>query len=350
MPVREGLGDVFYSEPLVGFEDPLAKRRLKGLIDISGLSEKVKVLEFSPAGAEEILRVHTSRYFDFVKKSSELGYGIAGDSTGIGQGTFMAALRSAGACVAAAAAVYDRQVDNAYVLNHPPGHHATRDEGGGYCVFSNIPIAIEDLRFRRALKRVAVVDWDVHHGNGTESIYYEDPDTLTVSLHQDQLYPTHSGSISHNGNGKGLGACLNIPLPAGSGHSAYITAMTRVVVPALERFRPEIIVVACGFDASAMDPLGMQMLSSDSFREMTSILMSAASRICQGKLIVCQEGGYSDAYVPWCGLAVVEQLAGWQTGAKDPYLNWISSIGGQQIRSDQFEVIERAEELVARIP
>ena len=173
---------------------------------------------------------------------------------------------SAGACAAGVDAVLDGTVDNIYVLCRPAGHHATRDFGRGFCIFSNIPIAILRAQAASKVRRVAVLDWDVHHGNGTQEAFYHDPNVLTISIHQAGNYPPGSGGMEDTGEGRGAGYNINVPLPPGSGHGAYLETMTRVVVPALQAYRPELIVVASGLDASTMDPLARMMCYSETYR------------------------------------------------------------------------------------
>ena len=199
-------------------------------------------------------------------------------------------------------------VDNVYALVRPPGHHAERDRGRGFCIFGNPALAAMHAREQRDVARVAIVDWDVHHGNGTEHAFYGDPTVLTISLHQDNLYPADSGRVEDNGVGAGEGCNLNVPLPPGSGNGAYAAAVERVVVPALRTFRPEIILVACGFDASMLDPFAIMMLDSRGFARMTQIVLDLAAEICDGRLAMIHEGGYSSAYVPFCGAAAIEEL------------------------------------------
>ena len=188
-------------------------------------------------------------------------------------------------------AVLCGSVQNACALIRPPGHHAVAGLGMGFCLFGNAVVAIRHGRAMYGLGRVAVVDWDVHHGNGTQAAFYDDPGTLTISLHGDRLYPAYSGSLAERGTGPGLGYNLNVPLPPGSGDGAYLEAMRRVVLPALHRFKPDLIVVACGFDASAADPLGRMMVTSDGYRQMTALVMVAAEALCGGRLMMTHEGG-----------------------------------------------------------
>jgi acetoin utilization deacetylase AcuC-like enzyme len=202
-------------------------------------------------------------------------------------------------------------------------------------------------RQARGLSRVAIVDWDVHHGNGTEHAFYEDPTVLTISIHQDNNYPPASGAIGDTGAGKGKGYNINVPLPPGSGVGAYLATFERVVEPALRAFRPDLILVASGLDASAMDPLASMMMTSDGYRKLTQTMLSVARDVCSGRLVMCHEGGYSPAYVPYCGLAILEEMAGVRTDLADPLLALLAAFGGQELQPHQAAVIAEAEKLAA---
>jgi acetoin utilization deacetylase AcuC-like enzyme len=304
-------------------ESPETKRRLKSLLDVSGLTRHLQVRSASAATHEDLLRVHTPDYLQRFKALSDAGGGELGPNAPIGPGSYEIASLSAGLAMAAVDAVLAGEVDNAYSLSRPPGHHCLADSAMGFCFLANIAIAIEAAKARRSLGKVAVIDWDVHHGNGTQSIFEERGDVLTISLHQDGCFPAGYSGESDRGRGAGLGANLNIPLPAGSGHDAYLYAMERLVIPALERFEPELIIVACGYDANAVDPLARMLLHSDSFRYMTRAVREAAERLCQGRLVLVHEGGYSEAYVPFCGLAAIEELVGVRTEVTDPLLEFV---------------------------
>jgi acetoin utilization deacetylase AcuC-like enzyme len=162
------------------------------------------------------------------------------------------------------------------------------------------------------------VDWDVHHGNGTEAIFLDRPEVLTISMHQEHDYPLDTGGVEVRGTGAAHGSNINIPLPPGIGHKGYLQAMDRLVIPALHRFRPDAIIVACGFDASAVDPLSRTMATAETFRLMTRAVMQAADDLCGGRLTLVHEGGYSEVYVPFCGHAVLEELSGSSASAPDP--------------------------------
>jgi acetoin utilization deacetylase AcuC-like enzyme len=300
-------------------ESPETKRRFKALLDVSGLGAEVAQHSAPEATEEDLRRVHGREYLGRFKAASDSGGGEEGLFAPFGPGSYEIAKLSAGLAKRAVSDVLSGTFRNAYSLSRPPGHHCLPDGAMGFCLLANIPIAIEAAKAEHGLGRVAVVDWDVHHGNGTQAIFYDRPDVLTISLHQESCFPPGSGGVDERGEGGGEGYNLNVPLPPGSGHETYLHAMRRVVVPALERFRPELVVIASGLDANAADPLARQMLYGDSYREMTRLVTDAAEVLCQGRLVAVHEGGYAEATVPFCGLAVVETLSGARTAVEDPF-------------------------------
>jgi len=187
---------------------------------------------------------------------------------------------------------------------------------------------------------VAILDWDVHHGNGQQAAFWRDPEVFTVSLHQAANYPLESGGFEEQGEGEGLGANLNLPLPPGCGLGAYDYAMTELVLPAIEAFAPELIVVACGYDACAKDPLGKMLLNSAAFARMTAQVTALAERVCGGRLAMIHEGGYSEGYAPLCGHAVIQTLAGSATQVPDPQNDEIAAWGYQALQPHQRELID----------
>ena len=331
-------------------ESPDSKRRLLALLEVSGLAEQLTRVKPRPAEYAELRYFHTEHYIERVRQLSAAHGGPIGDSASIGAGSYEIALLAAGGCIEAADAVLAGRIKNAYALVRPPGHHAEADQGRGYCIFGNAVLLVRHAQRVRGVQRVAVVDWDVHHGNGTETAFITDPSVLTVSIHQDRCYPVDGGQLGVNGTGAAAGANLNIPLPPGSGHGAYVAAFDRVVLPALERFRPQFIVVASGLDASAMDPLGRMLCTSETYRAMASRIVSAAETLCAGRVVATHEGGYSNAYVPFCGLAVIEEFAGIRTSVVDPYLEELTHMGGQELEPHQAAAIDAAAALVQRIP
>jgi acetoin utilization deacetylase AcuC-like enzyme len=330
-------------------ENPETKRRLLGLLEVSGLLGELVRIRARHATVEELTVFHTLEYVELVKRLSNGGGGEAGELAPVGTGSFEIAQLSAGGCLAALDSVLRGEVRNAYCLVRPPGHHAERERGRGYCLFANNVLVAERARSAHRLRRIAIVDWDVHHGNSQEAAFIEDPCVLTVSLHQDGYYPAKSGAVEENGRGNGVGANINVPLPPGSGHGAYLEAWQRVVVPAVERFQPELIIVSSGFDGSVLDPLGRMLCHSETYRALAHMTVELADSLCSGRLVAVHEGGYSTAYVPFCGLAVVEELAGYRSGVTDPLFEVFRDMPGQEIQPHQRAVIDRAAALVGRV-
>ncbi len=300
-------------------ENPETKRRLVNLMRVTGLLEALDARSADPATTEDLLRVHPKDYLDRFKAMSDAGGGEIGLRTPFGRGGYETAALSAGLAKTALFDVLTGKVGNAYALSRPPGHHCLPDFPNGFCLLANIAIAVQAALADGLAGRVAVLDWDVHHGNGTEAVFYDHADVLTISLHQERNYPLDTGDFTDRGEGSGIGANLNIPLPPGTGHAGYTEAMERLVLPALARFQPDVIVVACGFDASAIDPLGRMLATSNTFGALTRMTMQAADELCGGRLVLVHEGGYSEVHVPFCGHRVIQQLCGADIHAPDPF-------------------------------
>ncbi|MEP6017147.1 MAG: class II histone deacetylase [Paracoccaceae bacterium] len=300
-------------------ENPETKRRLKNLMEVTGLMGELDVRSAQEASRSDLLRVHPATYLDEFKRLSDAGGGELGRRTPFTQGGYELAALSAGLTIDAVQAVLSGDASNAYALSRPPGHHCLPDFPNGFCLLANIALAIEAAKAKNLVQKVAVLDWDVHHGNGTEAIFYDRDDVLTISFHQEGNYPLDTGDVEDRGRGLGEGFNVNLPLPAGAGHTAYLHAMDRVALPSIEAFQPDLIIVACGYDASAIDPLARMLATADTFRQMTEKTKDLAERICGGKLVLAHEGGYSEAYVPFCGHATIEALSGSTTRAPDPF-------------------------------
>lgn len=299
-------------------ENPETKRRLKNLMDVTGLSDDLDMRRAEAASWDDLARVHPSAFLQRFKELSDLGGGELGLRTPFAKGGFEIAALSAGLAKAAVLDVWGKRASNAYALSRPPGHHCLPDWPNGFCLLNNIGIAIEAARAAGHAGRVAVIDWDVHHGNGTEAVFYDRADVLTISLHQERNYPTDTGFIEDRGRDAGLGYNMNIPLPPGAGHVSYLETMDRIVLPALTQYRPDMIIIACGYDAGCFDPLARMLATVETFRAMTRQVLQAAERLCGGRLVMVHEGGYSEAYVPFCGHAVLQEMAGSSVDAPDP--------------------------------
>lgn len=338
-----------YLQPYASMESPESKGRFANLVEVSGLKDQLVSIPATECTTEDILRVHTKEYLQKLEDLDPTG-GESGDSASFGAGGLWIARLAAGAVTNAVRAVLKGEVDNAYALVRPAGHHAEPDRGRGFCILANASIAIKAAREEFGIERIAVVDWDVHHGNGTQAVFWDDANTLTISLHQDRLYPTDSGLRQENGGPGAEGTVLNVPLPPGCGDDAYVAAVERVVGPALRRFKPELIIVASGMDAGIWDTLGRMMVTSDGFRRLTRVVKGLAEELCGGRLVFGHEGGYSPHYVPFCGLAVVEELSGIKTPADDPFLEGLMVYPQHALQPHQDEAIIEAEKLVAQVP
>ncbi|PXY23361.1 hypothetical protein BAY59_27160 [Prauserella coralliicola] len=335
-----------FAQPGEHLDDPATRQRLQSLIQVSGLIAQLDRIDADEATHDDLFRVHTADYLETLEQQDALPKGGFADPdvsrTPFGPGNLAIARLSAGGVLAAARAVTSGAVDNAYALVRPPGHHAVRDRGMGLCVFANVAVAIESVRHDLGVERVAVIDWDVHHGNGTQDIYWNDPDVLTVSLHEDRLFPLSIGAEDEQGGPDAWGSCINVPLPPGSGSQAYRKALRRIVIPQVSAFRPDLIIVASGYDASFFDPNGHMLLTVEDYRWMAESVRALAEDVCDGRLVFAHEGGYSPWYVPYCALAVVEALSGVRTGVGDPVARIAELNPNQVLTPEQERAIDTA--------
>lgn len=266
------------------------------------------VFEDAPKATQEaIQRVHSPQHVERILS-------LAGQTQELDADTFMSArstdasLRAAGAAVAAVDAVMDGRATNAFALVRPPGHHAVPGGAMGFCVFNNVAIAAEHAR-ARGLERVLCIDWDVHHGNGTEASFYARSDVLFFSTHQHPLYPG-TGESHRTGSGPGEGFNINLPLPAGCTDGDYARAFTDVILPISDEFRPQIILVSAGFDAHDGDPLGGMCISDDGFAALCGAVNAVAQKHCEGRLVLTLEGGYDVDALARSVRACVQVMAG----------------------------------------
>ncbi len=256
-------------------------------------SSGVRVVGPSPASRADLELVHDSKYVDLVENLSRSGRPLDLD-TPVGSNTFEIASLAAGGTIVAGREVMSGEAKNASALVRPPGHHATRTMGGGFCYFNNLAIMIEALKREFGLKRVFVIDVDAHCGNGTEDIFYDDASVLYLSIHQDPrtLYPG-TGFVEEIGAGDGEGYTVNVPMPSGSGDAEYAGVMHELFLPLSEAFKPELIAVSVGFDALAEDPLTQLRLSTSAYGWLARYAVEQAERLCDGRTIFVLEGGYA---------------------------------------------------------
>ncbi|MGL4306080.1 MAG: class II histone deacetylase [Mycobacteriaceae bacterium] len=303
----------------VHVESPEVKRRIKSLLDVSGLTKQIQVRTAAPASDEQLLRVHDYTYLEKFKHVSDTGGGELGNEASCGPGSYEIARLAAGLVTQAISDVLEGQVRSGYALVRPPSHHSSRSTPMGFCFLNNVAIGIEDALATGKATRIAVLDWDVHHGNGTQEIFYERSDVLTISVHQDKCFPPGYTGTEDRGSGPGYGTNLNVALFPGGGHREYLAAMDVLVLPALQKFNPDIIIIACGLDANGLDPLARMLATSNTFREMSKRVLSLNRPV-----VAVHEGGYSESYVPFCALAVIEELSGIHTPCEDPSLDFIN--------------------------
>src|SRR5688572_403473 len=271
----------------------------------------IKVVELTPRHAEErwLLTVHPKEHVDRIHHICEIGGGVIdqGDTV-VSRDSWDVALFALGSLLVSCDAVMSGQVRRAFAAARPPGHHAEPGRAMGFCLFSNVAIAARYLQQRHGVERVAIVDFDVHHGNGTQACFEDDPSVLFISLHQHPrtCYPG-TGYEWETGTGRGEGFALNIPFAPGSGDDAYLRAFDARVVPELDQFRPQLLLISAGFDAHRADPLAQMNASDECFELMTRRLVSVAQQHCAGRVVSLLEGGYDLAAL---GRSVVRHLAG----------------------------------------
>ncbi len=315
-------------EPLStrGFpESPETKRRLLNLIKMTGLIKELEQSSGPVASMDDLKNIHPEYYLKKFKELSDQSGGEIGLRVPFGPGGYEIASQSAGLVIEALKSVLLGKTKNAYALSRPPGHHCLPDFPNGFCLLNNIAIAIEVCKKNFGIEKFLVLDWDVHHGNGTEHIFYERNDVYTISIHQEKNYPLDTGNFEDRGNALGEGFNLNIPLPPGAGHQNYIEVIEKVVVPEILRYSPDVIIVASGYDASGVDPLGRMMCYADTFRKMTRLIMETANTTSNDRIIFAHEGGYSEVHVPFCGHAVIQELSSSNMDAGDVLRDRISA-------------------------
>lgn len=271
---------------------------------------RLRASQPDPADEADLRRVHTAEYLDLLADvARRQRHVLFGADTYAGPESYAVARLAAGAAIQATDQVVGGDVANALVAVRPPGHHALPDRAMGFCLLSNVALAARHAQAVLGVERIAIVDYDVHHGNGTQDVFYEDPGVLFVSTHQSPFYPG-TGALGETGSGPGVGATLNVPLSAGYGDAAFGRVFEAVVEPALRRFRPELLLVSAGFDAHWDDPLGGMSLTLAGYDRLSRDLIRLAEELCGGRIVFVLEGGYSLRAVAHGVLNVVYALLG----------------------------------------
>lgn len=283
----------------------------------SGLTDQVVRVSPTTAPWEAIERVHSRAYVASLRGAHAERTIWLDPDTYMTPESLEIALRAAGGTLGCVDLVMSGVAANAFALNRPPGHHATPSRAMGFCLFNHIALAARHAQRQFGAQRVAIVDFDVHHGNGTQDAFYADESVLFVSLHQSPLYPG-TGDAEERGEGPGLGSTINLPLPAGCSDATHQEAFRRVVVPALDRFKPDLLLVSAGYDSHWKDPLANMRVSVSGFATMVRTLLESADRLCDGRLVACLEGGYDLAALPLCVEASLTLLLDPAAEIRDP--------------------------------
>ena len=288
--------DAKYKNHLTGVGHPERPARLDAVCQSlaeTGLLAKLKRLQPVECEPDQLLACHGGHYVAIVQRDvARLSRELSTGDTTVCEESFDIAKLAVGGVLRAVDAVCAGETRNAFCAVRPPGHHATATRGMGFCVFNNIALGARYAQQKHGIGKVLIVDWDVHHGNGTQDIFYDDESVFFFSTHQWPWYPG-SGDVSETGRGKGLGATLNQPLPAGSGRDALVHAFTQRLLPAMHRFRPELVMISAGFDSRIGDPLGQFTLTDADFAELTRLVMHVASDNSERRVVSVLEGGYS---------------------------------------------------------
>lgn len=298
---------------------PENSRRLEAIIahlEQTGLKPRLIPIRPRPATIKELTLVHDESHVAHVKKLAEQGGGWLDADTVVSSGSYEAALYAAGGAMEAVAAVMGGEVGNAFALVRPPGHHATPRGAMGFCLFNNVAIAARYALETFALGRILIIDFDVHHGNGTQEAFYDDPRVFYISTHQYPYYPG-TGQTEETGRGDGAGTTINIPLPAGCGDTEYEQVFTQIIAPAARRFSPQLILVSAGYDAHWRDELAMMWVTVTGFARMAETITGLAGELCRERLVLCLEGGYDLAALAASVKATFDVLLG-ETNIDDP--------------------------------
>ncbi|MGW8195643.1 MAG: histone deacetylase family protein [Desulforhopalus sp.] len=330
-----------------GFGHPDSPERLKTLYSaLEGLSDKTMFVEpeFSPVSRRTLLLNHTPSMIDKVAATAGKMYSVLDADTSTSKNSYEAACLAVGGCIKGVQLLHEGKIDNGMALVRPPGHHAEPDKPMGYCLFNNVALAARYAVHNLRAKRVMIVDWDVHHGNGTQKSFYATDEVLYISIHQSPHYPG-TGSHLETGEGKGEGFTLNIPLPGGQGDSEYANIFNSLIIPLGKLYMPELILVSAGFDSCEGDTVSAMRLSHLGFGYMTRSLVDLAKDVCGGKILISLEGGYDLNGLKKGVFTVLSELAA--SRLDTPFTSFLDEKNYQLLHDEQslHPAIERVREV-----
>jgi len=285
-------------------------------LEQTGLKQQLTPIKPRAASVEELLLVHHEQHISHIQDVAQRGGGWLDPDTVMSPDSYEAALYAAGGLIKATEAVMDGEVDSAFALVRPPGHHAVSRRAMGFCLFNNVAIAAKYAMAKYNLERLAIVDFDVHHGNGTQETFYDDPQVLYTSTHEYPFYPG-TGDVDETGSGAAKGTTINIPLRAGCGDNEYLQVFEQIVAPAVRRFKPQLILVSAGYDPHWADELAMMQVSTTGFAQMVKIIKQIADELCSGRVVFTLEGGYNLTALATSVKATFDVLLG-NTNIEDP--------------------------------
>lgn len=290
-------------------EGPHRLQAIWGALAASGVDRALERVSPEPATRDDIELIHISRHVDRVKRVADEGGGYLTLDTVVSPESYRVALLAAGGAMKATDLVLEGKAGRAVALVRPPGHHATPAEGMGFCLFNNIAVAAAHARIRRGVERILIVDWDLHHGNGTEAAFYGTNQVLFFSCHENPAYPG-TGWITDVGEGEGEGFTVNVPLPPGTGDTVYEQVFETILAPVARAYHPELIMVSCGLDAHFLDPIGRLRLTSAGYGRLAAVVASLADELCGGRLVLVLEGGYDPVGLGWSLASVLNVVSG----------------------------------------
>lgn len=336
------VADRRYMDHDPGFGHPESPDRLLAIyamLDDEEMRKRLLRIEPRLAATGEIAFVHNRSYIERVASTAGVACTALDFDTVTSEDSYEAALLAAGGLMNAVASIMSGAVKNAFAFVRPPGHHAEAGRSGGFCIFNNVAIAAAYARRKHDIKRILIVDWDLHHGNGTQHSFYDDPGILYFSTHQSPFYPG-TGSISEMGRGSGEGYTVNVPLPRGQGDADYLWIFRKLLEPLALEYNPDFILVSAGFDICHGDSLGGMSVTEQGCANLTRVLMNIADRCCKGRLAATLEGGYNTTMMTRSAKTVLNEMSG-KNLTTDEELERYERPAGETARQVTNTVIQR---------